>query len=156
MADILDDYRRRLIDRYRTQAEGLRSMMSRFSGESLHQPLEPGGWSAHQVLVHVRDAEARAFSPRVVAMVEQDDPEFADFDGEGWMAAHYTPAEPVPEILEEIRHVRELALQKIEPLNPGGWNRTGRHPARGRKTIQWWVEYAVAHTDEHLEQLGRG
>jgi hypothetical protein len=107
-------------------------------------------------LVHVRDAEARAFSPRVVAMVEQDDPEFADFDGEGWMEAHYTPAESVSVILEEIRQARERAFQKIEHIKPEGWNRTGRHPARGRKTIQWWVEYAVAHTDEHIEQLGRG
>ena len=156
MAEILEDYRTQLIERYRTQPEGLRSMMSRFVGESLHKPLEPGGWSAHQVLVHVRDVEARAFSPRVVAMAEQDDPEFPDFDGEAWMATHYTPAEPVAAILEEIRQARELALQKVEPLEREGWNRTGRHPARGRKTIQWWVEYSVAHTDEHLEQLGRG
>jgi hypothetical protein len=156
MPEILDDYRQKLIDRYRTQPQDLGSMMSRFGVESLHKPLEPGGWSAHQVLVHVRDTEAEAFSPRIVAMAEEDDPEFADFDGEAWMAAHYTPAEPVPVILDEILQVRTLALKKIEPLQPEGWNRTGRHPARGRKTIQWWVEYAVAHTDEHLEQLGRG
>lgn len=155
MAEILDEYRERLMDRYRKQPEELRDTMDRYVGESLLKPLEPGGWSAHQILVHVRDTEARAFVPRVIAMLEQDDPEFADFDGEAWMAAHYSPAEPIPAILEEIRRARALALKKMENLSPDGWNRTGRHPARGRKTLQWWVEYSVAHTGEHLEQLGR-
>lgn len=156
MAEILEEYRRQLIDRYRAQPQELRHALGRFSGEDLHEPLEPGGWSAHQVAVHVRDAEAKAFAPRVVRIVEEDDPELATFDSEGWMAEHYDRREALDSILQEIERARREALTRIEPLPAAGWSRSGRHPERGRRTVQWWVEYSVAHIQEHIEQIGRG
>lgn len=156
MADITEEYRRQLVDRYRAQPQELRGALSHFSGEDLHRPLEPGGWSAHQVAVHVRDAEARAFAPRVVRIVDEDDPELPTFDSEGWMAAHYDRREPLDAILGEIEAARGEALRRIEPLTAADWGRSGRHPERGRRTVQWWVEYSVSHTQEHIEQIGRG
>ena len=156
MGEILEEYRGQLIDRYRAQPQDLRSALARFTGEDLHRPLERGGWSAHQVAVHVRDAEARAFAPRVVRIVEEDDPELPSFDGDGWMAAHYDRHESLDAILQEIERVRGETLARIETLPAPGWGRTGRHPERGRRTVQWWVEYSVAHTQEHIEQIGRG
>jgi hypothetical protein len=155
MPDLLEDYRRRLLERYRAQPEELRRSLAPLSGDALHRPLEPGGWSAHQVAVHVRDAEAKAFAPRVIQIVEQESPELANFDSEAWMTEHYTPAESVSSIVDEIERVRAAALERIHSLPPEGWNRSGRHPARGWKTVQWWLEYSVAHTQEHIEQLGR-
>ncbi|MGH2628932.1 MAG: DinB family protein [Anaerolineales bacterium] len=156
MTEILEEYRSQLLDRYRSQAEELRRALARFSVESLHRPLEPGGWSAHQVAVHVRDTEAKAFAPRVVRIVTENDPELPTFDGEGWMAAHYDRAEALDDILRDIERVRSEALARIAPLPAAGWSRSGRHPERGRRTVQWWVEYSVAHTQEHIEQISRG
>ena len=61
--DELQLYRRRLLDRYREQADEMAAWASRLSlPQSL--PSDPGeDWTQHQLLAHVRDAEVQAYLP---------------------------------------------------------------------------------------------
>ncbi|MGD2253920.1 MAG: DinB family protein [Anaerolineales bacterium] len=150
----LIEYRSRLIGRFAGQAEDLRLAIERFSQEALHRPLETGGWTPHQVLAHVRDVELQAFLPRMVRILEQNHPTLEDFDEQAWMAEHYHAGESTSALLTAFGKARESNPVLTKQLPSQAWNRMAFHPHWGHRTLQWWVEYAVAHTDEHLGQLG--
>jgi DinB superfamily len=151
----LAQYRSQLIERYASQAGELAGLVKDMPDDAVHRELEPGGWSAHQVLTHVRDVEAQAFVPRVSRILKEDMPRLPGFDPEVWMDEHYNAQEPADDILREIEALRAKGSGLIQPLDPSGWSRTGEHPSFGTRTLQWWIEYAVNHFDEHLEQLAR-
>jgi hypothetical protein len=149
----LAEYRTRLINRYSAQAEELSRLVTGMSDERIRRELEPGGWSTHQVLTHLRDVEAQAFVPRISRILEEDSPKLASFDPEVWMNEHYDAQESVKAILDEIHDLRSRGGKLIQPLSGDDLSRTGVHPSFGVRTLQWWIEYSVSHFDEHLEQL---
>jgi DinB superfamily len=151
----LAQYRSRLIDRYAGQAGELAGLVKSMSDEAVHRELEPGGWSTHQILTHIRDVEAQAFVPRLSRILEENTPKLPGFDPEVWMDGHYNAQEPAGDILREIEALRSKGSSLIQPLDPDAWSRTGEHPSYGSRTLQWWIEYAVSHFDEHLEQLAK-
>jgi uncharacterized damage-inducible protein DinB len=151
----LAEYRSRLTARYAGQADELAKLVEALPDEHIRRELEPGGWSAHQVLTHIRDVEARAFVPRISKILQEDSPKLESFDPEAWMDEHYDSQEAVGEILTEIKNLRAKGSSLIQPLGGDGWSRTGKHLSFGNRTLQWWIEYSVNHFDEHLEQLAK-
>jgi hypothetical protein len=151
----LAEYRSRLIGRYASQSKELSGLVAGVSDERIRRELEPGGWSTHQVLTHIRDVEARAFVPRISMILEEDSPKLQSFDPEVWMDQHYDSQEDVGAILGEIQNLRSRGSELIQPLSTDDWSRTGEHPSFGVRTLQWWIEYSVSHFNEHLEQLAR-
>ena len=146
-------YRERLLERHAHQVAAFRAVLEAIPAGRLSQPAADGGWSAHQLAVHVRDVETQAYIPRVHRLLAEADPLLANFDAEAFMAAHYDPGEPVSRIADDIDQARR-ALRAALPFDAAqAWSRTGRHPALGVRSVQTWVERAVAHFDEHLLQL---
>jgi uncharacterized damage-inducible protein DinB len=150
----LQAYRQALLQAFEGQVEALRRAARARDGAAWHQPLEAGGWSAHQVLAHVRDTEVLAFMPRIERMLTENVPQLPNVDAEAWMAGHYDPDEAPEEMIEATAAARREAAARLQQAGTAGWSRTGIHPVRGERTVQWWVEYAVAHVAEHLEQIG--
>lgn len=149
----LADYRTRLIARYADQPRDLAARVNPMPEARLSEALELGGWSTHQVLVHLRDVEARAFVPRIERILAEPSPKLESFNPELWMKQHYSPDEAVDSILAEVAELRSRGSELIGPAGPEDWNRSGEHPSFGVRTLQWWIEYAVSHFEEHLEQL---
>lgn len=149
----LNEYRSRLIARYASQPGELVQVVEAIRDDHIVRELEPGGWSPHQILSHIRDVEAQAFVPRIRVILEEESPRLQSFDPSEWMDEHYDADEGVREILDEIRSLRSKGSDLIQPLNPQVWSRTGEHPSFGVRTLQWWVEYSVRHFEEHIEQL---
>lgn len=153
--DELQLYRRRLLDRYREQADEMAAWASRLSlPQSV--PSDPAeDWTQHQLLAHVRDAEVQAYLPRLGRILQEQAPVFEDFDAEAWMKDHYDPHEPAEEIATAFASARTQGWDWLSGLAGDGWNRIGCHPLVGDKTLQWWVERAVAHAQEHLNDQTR-
>ncbi len=150
----LQAYRQRLLARYAAQPEDLRRYLQVLAPEALHRPLEPGGWTPHQVAVHLRDAEVHALAPRIHRLCTEKEPFLENWDEAAWMRERYDPQEPLEAVLASFARARAEAYGLVRDLSGEAWSRRGRHPLRGWRTLQWWVEYAVAHTEEHLRQLG--
>jgi hypothetical protein len=146
-------YRRQLVEQARSQLSRLREGVGSIGPEDLLTPLEDEGWSAHQVLVHMRDVEQHAFLSRVEEMLQHELPDLKYFDEGAWMEAHYHAHEPVESILAGFGQARIELLDAVEQADPQGWSHEGRHPTQGMRSVQWWFEYALRHTEEHLEQL---
>jgi hypothetical protein len=146
-------YRQQIVDKARDQVRRLRAGLGQIDPEGIFTPLEDGGWSVHQVLVHMRDVEQHAFLPRVKNMLMHEQPELAYFDEGAWMEEHYDEHEPFVAVLSGFEQARTMLLEAVEGADPQGWSREGRHPTQGLRSVQWWFEYALRHTEEHLQQL---
>ena len=118
-----------------------------------HTPPAPGQPTPHHTLAHLRAVEAQAISVRLRRILDESEPYLPLFDDDGWMAAHYDPAEPVQSILDDYARLRQQELTWLQDLPPITWNRTARHPWWGVRALQWWVEQCLLVARQHLEQL---
>jgi hypothetical protein len=119
-----------------------------------YDPIEPGGWSVHQVAVHTRDIDQLVYGARARRTLAENDPAFPNFDGETYMIQHYDPKESLPALLDGlVASVRSL-MQLLLEMPPGGWSRKSSHETQGGGlTLQTWVERGLEHIEEHLETV---
>lgn len=148
----LDEYRVHLLDKLVAAAEAFR--VACLTVKDPFAPLEAGGWNVHQLATHVRDIDRWAYGLRVRKTLEENNPEFANFDGETYMREHYSAKEALPAMLDEfVTSVRSLTdLLRTVPAQ--AWSRISHHEKLGSGiTLQLWVERSLAHIEEHLETV---
>jgi hypothetical protein len=151
--DLLTSYRRDLLQSYTAQAESLRRALGD-RRSTMQESLEPGGWTPHQVIWHVRAVETQAYLPRLERLLARDGAELQDFDGDGWMATRYAADEPWQRIVDDFVAARQEMAARLDAAPVAAWSHTGRHGYWGSRTLMWWVERSLAHVDEHIGQLG--
>jgi hypothetical protein len=145
----IDEYHQKLISRLEQAASEFRAACMRAAFPE--KPIEPGGWSVHQVAVHTRDVDRMVYGARARRTLVEDNPLFPNFDGDAYMTQHYDPNEPLPRLLDElVASVRELA-GRLRESSPEGWSHQSRHATQGAGlTVQTWVERGLEHIEEHL------
>jgi hypothetical protein len=113
-----------------------------------------GGWNVHQIATHTRDVDQLVYGLRARRTAVEDNPEFPNFDGEAYMKEHYSPDEPLNQIVNQLVQNVESLAQTLQALPVEGWSRVSRHASLGTGfTLQSWVERGLAHIDEHLETI---
>ncbi len=114
------------------------------------------GWNLHQIASHTRDVQNLVYGARIAQTLDEDNPEFENFDADAWMAAHYHSQEPLAEILDEFEKSTEALRERLSGLPQEAWSRESRHGALGGGlTLQLWVERSLAHIEEHLQTIGK-
>lgn len=115
------------------------------------------GWSAHQLAAHTRDVHKLVYGLRAQRTAQEENPEFKNFDGDAYMAEHYSADEPLSDILDGlVNNVKSLS-EMLTALPVEAWSRVSRHTTFGNGfTLQTWVERDLAHIEEHLETLRKG
>ena len=148
----LKDYRRNLIEKLVNTARDFRS--ASLAVKDPYMPLEDGGWNIHQAAAHTRDVDRLVYSLRARRTIEEDNPEFQNFDGDAYMAEHYNANEPLSEILNGFVENVESLAEQLRSLPDEAWSRKSRHATLGSGfTLQTWVERSFAHMEEHLESV---
>ncbi len=113
-----------------------------------------GGWSAHQFAFHVRGIDHEVYGMRIRRTLNEDEPEFLNFDPEVWMAEHYDPREPLDMILGEFSASIHEIHDVLKNASQSVWSRLSSHEALGKElTLQLWAERGLAHLEEHLKLL---
>ena len=113
-----------------------------------------GDWTVHQIAFHTRDVARLVYGERIHRTLREDNPEFENFDADGWMDAHYDKAEPLEKILDEFQAGVSETCAMLRNLPNEGWSRESRHAAfGGGLSLQLWVERGLAHIEEHLKSL---
>lgn len=151
--ELLAAYRHDLLRHYLEQVDSLRASLQAWPEGLEHRPIQPGEWSPHQVLWHVRAVEIQAYIPRLERLLAQDHARLQDFDGQAWMEEHYTTQEAWPRMVADVLAARQRMSTRLEAADKEVWSRVGEHSYWGPRTLMWWVERCVAHLDEHLQQL---
>ena len=151
----LKDYRKKLIEKLVNTARDFRT--TSLAVKDPYMPLEEEGWNAHQVAVHTRDVDKLVYGMRARRTVEEDNPEFQNFNGEAYMAEHYDSNESLSDILDRFVDSVESLAELLRSLPDEAWSRVSRHATLGSGfTLQTWVERGLAHIQEHVETLSRG
>ena len=147
----LQEYRKNLLDRLVHVAQEFR-----FACLAAKDPFRPidGAWSIHQIAVHTRDVDRLVYGSRARRTALEKDPEFQNFDGDAYMAEHYSAHEPLSKVLDDLVQNVEDLVQTLRELPNEAWARPSSHVTLGHGfTLQSWVERGLAHMEEHLRTV---
>jgi hypothetical protein len=148
----LYQYRSRLLQRLEEIIAEMRTAATSLEAEDWGKPLAGSGMTPHRLLAQMRDNEERVFHERTRRVLSENTP-FLPLISEEAHPDAYDPNEPPQKITTSIARLREQQLEWLRPLQPTEWNRSGRHPWFGLRTLQWWVEKGLLLTEERLKLL---
>ena len=145
----LTEYRENLLTRLDQAVKEFRAACQ--AVKEPQKPLEEGGWSLHQVAVHTRDVDKLVYGFRVRRTLEEDNPEFPNFDSESYMTQHYDPKESLQAVLDGLVQSVVSLVELLRTMPLEGWSRLSSHATQGSGlTLQTWVERGLEHLEEHL------
>lgn len=148
----LEEYRMGLIKSLEDKADEFRTRC--LAVKDPYAPLKNSHWNVHQIAAHTRDVDKLVYGLRVRRTALEDNPEFASFDGDTYMEAHYDPNESLSEILDGFVQSVQALVELLRALPIEAWSRVSRHTTFGRGlTLQSWVEKDLAHIEEHLKTI---
>jgi DinB superfamily len=148
----LTEYRKQLIDRLEAAAKEFRT--AALTVKDPFASIEEGGWNVHQLAVHTRDVDRLVYGLRTRRTLEEDNPEFPNFDGTTHMAEKYDRREPLGDVLDGLLKNVGEQVELLHSMPVEGWSRLSRHATQGSGlTLQMWVERGVEHLEEHLATI---
>lgn len=112
------------------------------------------GWSAVEVVCHLRDAEERALE-RMRLMRDEVDPFLAAYDQEAWAEERGYRAADLRQVLATFTRLRAHHVAELAALAPDEWERSGQHEEQGRITIASHTLHIVSHDMQHAAQLAQ-
>lgn len=121
----------------------------------LHAKPEQDGWSAHDILVHLRSC-ADVWGKNIIAMLTHDHPTLRYISPRTWMRKTGYPQQEFQTSLQAFARQRSDLLGVLEPLTLEGWSRgaTFTGTVRGREqTVLMHAQRIAEHERQHLDQL---
>ncbi|MDB5057160.1 MAG: yfiT 2 [Chloroflexi bacterium] len=116
-----------------------------------------GGWSANEVLAHLRSC-ADVWGSCIAAMLAQDTPTLRAVDPRTWIKkTDYLELEFLPS-LQAFAAQRSELLAVLQPLAPEGWSRAATVTGAGKvleRTVLFYAQWLARHERPHLKQIQR-
>lgn len=110
---------------------------------------EPRVWSPVEYACHARDLVG-LLGERVTAMLTQDDPEFADSDGDAQAVTQRTWAAEPPVVAAEMLTVTDATVAVLNGIRDDQWQRTGHRSDGVQFTVDSLCQYIVHDVEHHL------
>lgn len=120
--------------------------------DALRRRPASGGWSAIEIICHLRDSAAEE-GLRIRQMLEEDNPTLVPYDPDVWAAERRYREEDVRRALTALRAFFTGLAYQLERLPAVAWERPGIHPESGATSVWKRAEAEVSHAREHLAQL---
>jgi hypothetical protein len=114
----------------------------------------PDGWSALEILCHLRDFDD-IFYNRVLRILNEDVPLLDAADHEGLVAERDYIHEDPTRAFMQLHEARHRFIHLFESLTPDQWNRMGIHPENGDWSVTDALMQVGHHDVNHLEQMTR-
>ncbi|MBZ5541179.1 MAG: bacillithiol transferase BstA [Acidobacteriia bacterium] len=132
----------------------LRAAVKGLNDSQLDTPYREGGWTVRQVIHHVADSHANAYTRLRLAMTENE-PTIKPYAEGLWAElpdAKSAPVEVSLTLLEAL-HDRWMRLQRT--LRDADYARTFRHPEHGVRTLEWLLFLYAWHGPHHTAHITR-
>ena len=116
----------------------------------LSRPAERGEWSVREIVIHLRDNEAKVY-PKLHLMANAVHPnlsriaEVASLD--------YRPDDSTLTVLSQFRRIRQSTVSLLRELPHDAWERTGVDTDGTVVTIRQLAMELIRHDAEHLAQV---
>jgi hypothetical protein len=109
-------------------------------------------WSPLEYGCHVRDVH-RTMRARVLLMLEQDEPTFANWDQDATaLEERYADQEPAG-VADELAAAAEAAAQAYEQVGAAAWDRPGLRSNGSRFTVASLGRYHLHDVVHHLHDV---
>jgi len=145
--------RAHLMEQYGAGIGAVEAALADITDDELdRRPAEPDSWTARQVVHHLADSEAMAYT-RLRRLVADDDPHLAGYDEPVWAQRLHYEDRPIEPSLAVVRAVRTSSLQLLGALTDSEWARTGVHSESGPYSVDRWLEIYANHCHDHAEQI---
>ena len=135
----------------------LAALTADLSPAQLHTRPTHDGWSAHEVLAHLR-ACADVWGNCIVAMIAQDTPTLRAVNPRTWIKqTDYLDLEFQPS-LRSFATQRADLLAVLSPLPPEGWSRAATVTGAGKvleRTVLFYAQWLARHERQHVKQVER-
>jgi hypothetical protein len=141
-----------VIDGLAATPSRLREILGAADVAAIERRGEDGGWSAIEVLRHVRDV-IQVYGMRFKWMILDEEPFLPNYDEDRWAAQHPDGTAAIGAMLSEIAAYRAETVRLLRALPDAGWSRRGRHPVLGVVELEPYVRHQLAHELQHIEQL---
>ncbi|MCU0271764.1 MAG: DinB family protein [Acidimicrobiales bacterium] len=113
----------------------------------------PGVWSTLEYACHVRDV-FRLFDRRLAAMLQEDDPLFANWDqDETAVADRYGEQDPVV-VQQELADAGSRIAEAFDAVDGDQWERPGRRSDGAAFTVASFARYFLHDPLHHLWDIG--
>jgi hypothetical protein len=122
------------------------------AGDPTSRPSGDEGWSAREIVAHLRDCE-EIFVQRYTKMAQESEPVIAAFDQEALARDRHYAATDLGAALDAFEQHRGHSLELLRSLDDGGWQRGGKHEEAGRITIESFARHSMSHDLAHLRQI---
>ena len=110
-------------------------------------------FSALENICHLRDLELQGYAPRVKRMLDETNPELADFDGARVAAESNYNDEAPTAALDAFGKARQENVKKFRGLTEEQLKREGTLEGVGSITLEQLAEKMREHDESHLEDL---
>jgi hypothetical protein len=148
------DRRVEIIKTLRATPIVLRALVNGVDDGRLRRRPAAGEWAIIEVIGHLADTEERALG-RVRRMLAEDHPLLEPFDQEALAIQRRYLDLDLQEELARLEQLRGQHLAVLEPLDPSGWERTGRHGQHGTMSVELYETHVAAEEVDHLAQIAR-
>jgi len=129
------------------------------SAASLLEPLESGGWSARDVLGHVRACD-RTWGGYIERILDEDDPAFRAESPRSTIRRTDFLTVSFAASLDAFTADRARLLARLRTSDAGALARTARVTLPGRgteeRTAAYYADRLAEHEQEHVHQIERG
>jgi hypothetical protein len=113
---------------------------------------QDNGWTAHDVLVHMR-ASSEILTPRIYQTLVRDHPPLPGFDDRRWAEVANYASMSFSDLFARIAIPRYELIETLRRLSPADWQRTGLHEEHGEISIEAIASHIAGHDEEHLAQI---
>ncbi|HKQ52775.1 MAG TPA: DinB family protein [Pyrinomonadaceae bacterium] len=146
--------RRELIATYEAGYDEVVKSLEGFPADRLTERLQPGKWSACEIVQHLADSEMSS-AIRIRRLLAEDNPVILGYDQDAYATRfNYNERDFAP-ALDALRGVRATTAQLLARMTDEDWQRAGTHTESGRYTAEDWLRIYAAHAHNHAAQIRR-
>jgi uncharacterized damage-inducible protein DinB len=109
-------------------------------------------WSIKEVCGHLCD-DSQMWRRRLALMLSQENPTLPTYAQEELVRERAYQDTDLATVLADFKRNRQEIAAQLSSLPSSGWERVGTHPEHGPRTVRTGMEFMIAHTEGHLEQL---
>lgn len=122
------------------------------TGAEAGRPAGDEGWTAREVVAHLRDAEEFSLS-RYHKMASEEEPSLAAYDQEALAHERKYSETDLAAAIDSYEQGRGRSVNLLKSLRDVDWQRSGRHEERGTITIEQLATTNLYHDIVHLRQI---
>ena len=150
---VTDAVRRMAIDEIAALPATLREAVAGLADAQLDTPYRDGGWTVRQLVHHVADSHANAFTRLKLALTEES-PTIKPYDENAW-AALPDSRMPVALSLGIVDGIHARWTELLHTMDAAQFARTWRHPERPGQvlTLDWLTQLYAWHSRHHVAHV---